>query len=132
MTYKVLVVDDQESIRSFVTEMLEYDGYEAYSAIDGSEGIAQLSLHKPDLVITDMRMPGMDGFQFARHVRNSCDAPIIMLTGMGETPQEADGLELIDAFHPKPLDMSEFLSIMESLLEGRIANSAISQMQAVS
>ena len=124
MTYKVLVVDDQESIRSFVTELLEFDGYEACSAVDGDEGLLQLNTQKPDLVITDMRMPGMDGFEFARHVRSSCEAPIIMLTGMGETPQDVDAMELIDSFHPKPLDMNEFLACISGLLEGRAANAS--------
>ena len=66
MTAKVLIVDDQEPMRALLTEVLETIGCESSTAIDGEDGIRQLYELQPDLVITYLRMPTMDGFEFCR------------------------------------------------------------------
>lgn len=116
MSSMILVVDDQESVRELIADALELGGYESRAASNGEEGLRQLYEQQPDLVITDMRMPGMDGFEFCRLVRQACDVPIIMLTGLGPGPQDVSSLNLVDAFIAKPFQISELLAQVAALL----------------
>jgi CheY-like chemotaxis protein len=116
MSKKVLVVDDQELVREVLAECLELGGYEPYLASNGDEGLRQLYEHQPDLVITDMRMPGMDGYEFSRLVRDACDAPIIMLTGLAEVAPDVPSLNLVDAFIAKPIKIHDLLAQVAALL----------------
>ena len=116
MGSKVLIVDDQESVREVLAECLELGGYEPFLASNGNEGLRQLYDHRPDLVITDMRMPGMDGYEFCRLIRNTCSVPIIMLTGLAEAAPDVPGLNLVDAFIAKPVKIYELLAQVAALL----------------
>ena len=81
MSKKVLIVDDERQIVEVIAEYLEFEGYDSCTALNGEEGLRQMEEQHPDLVITDMRMPGMDGYEFSRRIRQAYDIPIIMLTG---------------------------------------------------
>ncbi|MCH7745698.1 MAG: response regulator [Chloroflexi bacterium] len=116
MGKKVLVVDDQELVREVLADCLELGGYEPCLASNGDEGLRQLHEHQPDLVITDMRMPGMDGYEFCRLIRNASSVPIIMLTGLAGAAPDAPSLNLVDAFIAKPVKLQELLAQVGALL----------------
>ena len=115
MVKKILVVDDESMFLQVITECLELGGYESCTASGGEEGLRQLYEQRPDLVITDMRMPGMDGYEFARRVRQTCDVPIIMLTGAGLTLKDMPK-GLFQGFIAKPVQMLHLLTQVEMVL----------------
>lgn len=123
MAYKVLVIDDEEAIVGLLELWLDFAGYEVYSATSGQAGLAQVSEHSPDLVISDVLMPSMDGYEFCRRMKGLSRAPVIMLTGLGkvdEEEQKAKRLNLdVAAFISKPLSMSEFMQTVEEVLTSR-------------
>ncbi len=116
MTAKVLIVDDQEPMRALLTEVLETIGCESSTAIDGEDGIRQLYELQPDLVITDLRMPTMDGFEFCRMAKMACKAPIMMLTSMGPGPYADCEPNLIDDYVMKPVSIDELKFRVRRLL----------------
>jgi len=104
----VLIVDDEYDIRQAVTEVLAEEGYEVISASDGAEALAQLRAHHPNLVLLDLMMPGMNGWEFReeqQHDPEVADIPVIILSALGKVPSiDADG------FLPKPFDLEDLLS----------------------
>ena len=118
MSPKVVVVDDQDMIREVLVETLQLSGYEAFQGCNGDEGLRLVEEHSPELVITDIRMPGMDGFEFSRRIRETSEARILMLSGLDEQQHECDSTGLIDAFMTKPIMLQEFLSVVESTISG--------------
>jgi len=77
----ILVVDDEQYVRELVKRILEPEGYAVTVAADGNSALAQLTEHRPDLVLLDIRMPGLDGYQVLERIREKSDVPVIMLTG---------------------------------------------------
>ena len=108
MVKKILVVDDEAMIREILAEWLEMSGYECCTASDGHEGLVQVREQRPDLVITDIRMPRMDGYEFSRRVRQISDVPIIVITG--QPLKDVPGENLMDGFIEKPVQMADFLA----------------------
>jgi len=104
----VLVVDDEIDIRQAVVEVLAEEGYEVIAACDGVEALAQLRAHHPDLVLLDLMMPRMSGWEFRaeqQHDPSVSDIPVIVLSALGRVSSiEADG------FLPKPFDLEDLLS----------------------
>ena len=95
MSKKILVVDDDEQIRTFLIKSLEFEGYQIISASDGVEGWKILQGEKPDLVILDVRMPGMDGIEVLEKIRGDTEfkkIPVIMLTGESSDVNIISGL----------------------------------------
>ena len=117
MSSKVLIVDDESVIRTILVDWLQEAGYETWTASNGQEGLQKLQDHHPDLVISDVWMPEMDGYDFCRAVRNTSDASIIMMTGV---PQEAAVLQEkkldIDDYVIKPIEMVDFMRLIEEIL----------------
>src|SRR5271169_4071128 len=91
---KILVVDDDPNIRELVRLFLHNEGLDVYEASDGIEALASLEGLKVDLVILDIMMPNMDGWELCRQLRELYDFPILMLTAKGETSQKIKGFEL--------------------------------------
>ena len=116
MSRMILIVDDEKSIQEVLAESLELGGYQSCTASDGIEGIRQLCNLGPDLIITDIRMPNLDGIEFCRLVRQESDVPIIIITGIGSKPQEFSDSNLIDAFMSKPVHLTELLAQVAALL----------------
>ena len=119
MQHKILVVDDCPQIRKFVADTLKHRGYEVATADDGHGAILQFELDKPDLLITDLTMPRMDGYELCRIIRRSSSVPIVVMTaqrGVGE-PLKALGAGA-DVFVLKPFDVGGFLAQVEALLKG--------------
>ena len=121
MNFKtVLIVDDEVSIRDMLERMLEFAEYETCTASSGYEGLQQLQDRKPDLIISDVLMPGMDGHEFCQRVREVSDVPIMMLSGQVNLEDEQEKVHAqslgINAVMTKPLRMAEFLDTVESLI----------------
>ena len=116
MTAKVLIVDDQEPMRALLAEILETIGCEPCTAVDGEDGIRQLHELQPDLVITDLRMPTMDGYEFCRIAKMVCEAPIMMLTSMGPGQYADREPNLIDDYVMKPVSIDELKFRVRRLL----------------
>jgi DNA-binding response OmpR family regulator len=90
---KLLIVDDEADFQALVQSWLEDDGYEVYSAANGWEGLQMFAEVRPQLIITDVRMPAMDGFQLISRIREISDAHVLALTAMGDTENTIRGLE---------------------------------------
>jgi len=116
----ILVVDDDPEIVSFVKRGLIYDGYEVDTAGDGSEALAKARDVEPDLVILDIMMPGIDGIEVSRRLRQASDVPILMLTAKGTVSDRVAGLDSgADDYLVKPFSFDELLARVRALLRRR-------------
>ncbi len=108
---QILVVEDEENILEAVRYNLESQGYETLTATDGVTGLALARAKHPDLVILDVMLPGMDGFEVCRQIRRDRDVLIMMLTARGEEVDRVVGLELgADDYVTKPFSMRELMA----------------------
>ena len=115
---KILVVDDELSIRILYREELEEDGYTVITASDGDEALRKIKSDKPDLVTLDIRMPGMDGIEVLHHIREmDKEIPVIMSTAYGEYRNEFN-VWASDAYVVKTANLSELKETIERLLTG--------------
>ena len=120
MAETVLVVDDEESIREILTAWLEDSGYKTYTSSNGIEALRELYQRRPDLVIADILMPEMDGYEFCRLVREVSEAPVMLLTALGKEQDKVKGLNIgADDYVVKPVGMDEFLARVGALLRRR-------------
>ena len=94
MALKILVVDDEQNIVDILESNLLREGYEVLVAYDGEEAVEITKTRKPDLVLLDCMMPGMDGFDVCKIIRQNSNVPIIMLTAKSEELDKVLGLEL--------------------------------------
>ncbi|MFM1652103.1 response regulator transcription factor [Brevibacillus sp. B_LB10_24] len=127
---KILVVDDDPHIRELVSHFLQQEGFDTYEASDGVEALSTLESVKADLVILDVMMPNMDGWQLCRELRAHYDLPLLMLTAKGETMQKVKGFELgTDDYLVKPFEPLELVARVKALLKRyRIAASQTVQI----
>ncbi|MFH1647357.1 MAG: response regulator transcription factor [Chloroflexota bacterium] len=117
---RILVVDDDPEIVSFVRRGLAYEGYTVDTAADGREALAKARDMAPDLVVLDIMMPGTDGLEVARRLREGSDIPIIMLTAKGTVADKVTGLESgADDYLVKPFAFDELLARVRALLRRR-------------
>jgi len=113
---KILVVDDEPPILDLLEFNLKKEGYEVIKAADGLAALEKVK-EKPDLVILDLMLPGMDGLEVAKRVRNSSTVPLIMLTAKGEEIDRVLGLELgADDYITKPFSVRELLARIKAVL----------------
>ncbi len=116
-TEKILVVDDDVNICELLRLYLEKDGYSVIIVNDGMEAISAFQDSKPDLVLLDIMLPKLDGWQVCREIRKTSDTPIIMLTAKGETFDKVLGLELgADDYVVKPFDAKEVVARVKAVL----------------
>ena len=94
MPKKILIVEDEANIRELLRLYLEREGYTVLEAENGVEGIKKWKSDKPDMLLLDVMMPVMDGWEVCREIRAESDVPIIMLTAKGETADRVSGLEM--------------------------------------
>lgn len=117
MGTKILVVDDDLNICELLKLYLENDGYTVYVANDGQAAVNTFQLKSPELVLLDIMLPKMDGWQVCREIRKTSNAPIIMLTAKGETFDKVLGLELgADDYVTKPFDAKEVMARIKAVL----------------
>lgn len=111
----ILVVDDDPTIRSTVSEILELEGYQVETAMNGADALEKVKQNPPSLIILDMRMPVMDGWGFARQLRQEgIRIPILVMTAAQNARRWAEEINA-DAYIPKPFDLDELLSAVSSL-----------------
>ncbi len=119
MPKKILVIEDDDVMRELMRMTLAQNGYEVVTAADGVRGYDTALFLKPDLIITDIRMPGADGIHVVRRVRDTdslADTPILVMTAFG-TGSATFSLQLgANAFEPKPIDPQRLLSTVRRLL----------------
>lgn len=114
---KILIVDDDTNICELLRLYLEKDGFETVVANDGEQAILIAERSKPDLILLDIMLPKLDGWQVCREIRKSSDTPIIMLTAKGETFDKILGLELgADDYVSKPFDAKEVIARIKAVL----------------
>ena len=121
MPKKILIVEDEANIRELLRLYLEREGYTVLEAENGVEGIKKWKSYKPDMLLLDVMMPVMDGWEVCREIRAESDVPIIMLTAKGETADRVSGLEMgADDYIVKPLEMPEVIARVRAVFR-RIA-----------
>ena len=117
MKTKILLVDDDPNIRQLVNLYLVKEGFEVAMASRGDEALTQFRSVNPNLILLDIMLPGMDGWQVCREVRKASNVPIIMLTAKDETFDKVLGLELgADDYIVKPFDMKELVARIKAVL----------------
>jgi len=113
---RILVVDDEERMVRFIRMNLEHDGYQVMEALNGKQAIDKLR-DTPDLVLLDVMMPDIDGFEVLETVRQVSTVPVIMLTAKGEEDDRVRGLELgADDYVTKPFSPRELVSRVKAVL----------------
>ena len=115
----VLIIDDEQSVRDSIRMILEYEGFEVSQAVDGEIGLKEIAERHVDLVLLDVKMPGMDGLEVLQEIKkSSADTPVVMVSGHGsvETAVEATKLGAYD-FLSKPLDRDKLLVVVRNALK---------------
>jgi DNA-binding response OmpR family regulator len=113
----VLVIEDDTNTANLVALYLEKDGYTALQANDGRSGLTMAAVHKPALVILDLMLPKMDGWEVCRRLRKASDVPVIMLTARGEEVDRVSGLTLgADDYVVKPFSPRELVARVQAVL----------------
>jgi two-component system, cell cycle response regulator DivK len=120
MSFKILIVEDNEDSRDLLHFLLTTKGYSTSTAVDGKEGVYMAKVEKPDLIITDLTMPNIDGIELTRMVRSEpeiANIPIIVYTSYGsDTANPAIEAGATQIFY-KPIDFDKVLNYIDTLLE---------------
>ena len=123
MKKRILIIDDDTKLNSLLADYFAKFNFEVYSATDPEQAFIKLRKSLPDIIILDVMLPGMDGFDVCRLLRKEYTVPIIMLTARGEVTDRIVGLELgADDYMPKPFEPRELVARIESVLRrsGRV------------
>lgn len=114
---KILIVDDDNNIAELIALYLTKECFETKIVNDGEEALKKFASFHPDLIILDLMLPGIDGYQVCREIRHTSDVPIIMLSAKGETFDKVLGLELgADDYMIKPFDSKELIARVRAVL----------------
>jgi DNA-binding response OmpR family regulator len=117
----ILLVEDDEQIRKLLSAFLERRGYRVMLAVDGHDALEQVSLELPDLVISDLNMPRLNGLELLARLRQDSrtrDVPVVLLSAQRSDDDVATGLSQgADAYVPKPIEMSMLARTVEELLQ---------------
>lgn len=120
MAHKVLVIEDDLSTINFISYTLEQKGYQVDAVSNGLEGLRKAQEEEPDLLILDVMLPGMDGFQICRHLRADSEAnriPILILSAKALEADKAEGIRAgADVYLTKAVDPAELVRQVEQLL----------------
>jgi Response regulator containing a CheY-like receiver domain and an HTH DNA-binding domain len=121
MAKRLLVVDDDPGLLLAVSETLRAEGYEVMTARRAAEALIRIAESLPDLIISDIRMPGMDGYQLVKNLRSNPRTrlvPIIFLTAKDETTDRITGFRTgVDAYITKPFEPEELAAVVEAILQ---------------
>jgi two-component system alkaline phosphatase synthesis response regulator PhoP len=114
---KILVVDDEQSIIDLVTAYLNKEGYEVHTAMDGPSGLKAARAYKPDLIVLDIMLPGIDGIELLGQLRRESDVYVIMLTAKSEETDKIVGLSVgADDYLTKPFSPRELVARVKAAL----------------
>ena len=120
MSSRILVVDDDVALAEMIGIVLEGEGYTVSTCPDGAKAVAAFQEHHPDLVLLDVMLPGMDGFEVCAALRAESYVPIVMLTARSDTADVVTGLEAgADDYVPKPFKPRELVARVRARLRGR-------------
>ena len=116
--FRILVLEDDKELNRTVCSFLNHSGYEAAGCVDANDAYDELSMHMFDLIISDIMMPGVDGFEFARNVRELNDnIPILFMTARDDIASKQRGFRIgVDDYMVKPIDLEELLLRIGALL----------------
>ena len=118
---KLLVIEDEPIVLEMLSHSLGASGYELITAVDGEDGLAKAIKHEPDLIITDMSLPKITGWDMVRRIRqhdNSSQTPIIALTAHATSEDRVAAYEAgVSAYESKPIDIRKLLGRIESLID---------------
>jgi DNA-binding NarL/FixJ family response regulator len=121
MSKRLLVVDDEPNLLRAVAAVLRGEGFEVLTARSGREALVAVAQSLPDLIVSDVRMPGMDGFELARKLRSAPNfalVPVIFLTAKDETEDRIEGFQSgIDAYLTKPFEPNELIAVIKNILQ---------------
>jgi two-component system KDP operon response regulator KdpE len=113
----ILIIEDDESIRDIVSRVLEEEGFLTHTAVNGLKGLEQFYVTLPDLILLDVKMPEMDGWETLQRLREVSQTPVIMLTVFGSTDDILRGLELgADDYLVKPFGIKELIVRVKAVL----------------
>lgn len=114
---KILVVEDAVDLAQVIARELEAAGYQVFSSVDGLTALEMQAQHQPDLIILDWMLPGLDGLEVLRRIRQASAVPVLMLTARGEEMDRVIGLEVgADDYLTKPFSMRELVARVRALL----------------
>ena len=117
MPWSILVIDDDEKLNRLLKRFLSDFDYTVFTATDSRQGLKKLRTAAPDLIILDVMLPGMSGFDLCRQIRQASSVPIIMLTARGDLMDKVVGLELgADDYLPKPFEPRELVARIQAVL----------------
>jgi two-component system response regulator ResD len=132
---RVLVVDDEPMVRDVLARYLKRSGFQVDSAADGELALAAFDAHRPDLVLLDLMLPRVDGFEVFRRIRARSQSPVIMITARGQTTDRIVGLEVgADDYISKPFSPAEVVARVRSVLRrsaGPVGESATVQVDGL-
>jgi len=121
MSKRLLVVDDEPNLLRAVAACLRGEGFDVVTARGGSEALARVAETVPDLIVSDIRMPGVDGYQLARRLRASSRTaltPVVFLTAKDETSDRIEGFRTgVDAYLTKPFEPDELVAVIRAILD---------------
>lgn len=118
----VLIVDDEKTLVKALSFSLEKEGFQVEQAYDGAEGLQKAQELNPDIIVLDLMLPELDGFEVCRQLRKKTDVPIIMLTARGEDIDKVLGLELgADDYMTKPFNSRELTARIKAILRRSLA-----------
>jgi len=113
----VLIVDDKFSVTRLISDYLSSKGYQTVTAWDGNQALTEARINQPDIILLDIMMPHMDGFEFIKTFRKESNTPIILLTAKIEESDKVIGLDLgADDYVTKPFGMAELVARIEAVL----------------
>lgn len=120
---RVLIVEDNEMNRDMLTRRLQRNGFDTEVAINGEEALSQAKLYKPDIILMDMSLPVMDGWEATRFLKKQAETQHIPVIGLSAHAREADvtrGKEAgCDAYETKPVDLEKLINTMHSLISNK-------------
>ena len=125
MNKRALVIEDDKNIAELLRLYLEKDGFEVTIASDGGAGLRLAGEVEPDVILLDIMLPVMDGWQVCKEIRRSSQVPIIMLTAKGETYDKVSGLEMgADDYITKPFEVKELIARIHAVMRRADGNAA--------
>lgn len=114
---RILIVEDESRMARFIRLNLEHDGFQVFESVRGRDAIRRAREEFPDLILLDVMLPDIDGFEVLSRIREESDVPVIMLTAKGEEDDRVRGLELgADDYVPKPFSPRELVSRVRAVL----------------